>query len=60
MSFRFEKLKVWNESRFFVGKIYRITTKFPLIEKYGLTDQIRRAAVSIALYIALDLNYIDK
>lgn len=52
MTFRFEKLTVWNNARIFVVKIYKVTSTFPRDEKFGLTDQIRRAAVSIALNIA--------
>lgn len=52
MSFRFEKLNVWQDARQFVSLIYEITRKFPSDEKFGLTNQIRRAAVSIALNIA--------
>ncbi len=36
----------------FISDIYRLTESFPDREKYGLTSQIRRAAVSIALNIA--------
>ncbi|MBI2018099.1 four helix bundle protein [Candidatus Daviesbacteria bacterium] len=49
---KFRKLKVWQRSIQFVTLIYKITTKFPKEEKYGLVDQIRRAAVSICLNIA--------
>lgn len=52
MSFRFEKLRVWQEARQFVSSIYTITKTFPDHEKFGLTDQIRRAAVSVMLNIA--------
>ena len=51
MSFRFEKLGVWQDARKFAGKIYRITSKFPKSEIFGLVDQLRRAAVSVALNI---------
>lgn len=49
---KFRKLKVWQRSIQFVSLIYKITSKFPIEEKYGLIDQIRRAAVSICLNIA--------
>lgn len=49
---KFRKLNVWQRSIQFVSLIYKITTKFPVEEKYGLIDQTRRAAVSISLNIA--------
>lgn len=52
MKFRFENLQVWQDARKFISRIYSITRKFPRDEIFGLTDQIRRAAVSIALNIA--------
>jgi len=36
----------------FVGDIYKLTQNFPEIEKFGLTSQIRRSAVSIPSNIA--------
>ncbi len=51
MSFRFEKLQIWQDARKFTGEIYSITKKFPSSEKYGLTNQLRRASVSICLNI---------
>ena len=50
--FRFEKLEVWKDARQFISMIYKITQGFPSSERFGLIDQIRRAAVSIALNIA--------
>lgn len=43
---------VWQKSIEFVASIYRITKSFPQEERYGLVDQIRRAAVSVSLNIA--------
>ena len=56
MSFRFEKLVVWQEARFLVREIYKITSKFPKEEQFGLTNQLRRAAVSILLNLAEGTN----
>jgi four helix bundle protein len=47
-----EKLDVWKMSVEFVVKIYNCTKNFPSEEKFGLTSQIRRAAVSIPANIA--------
>lgn len=49
---QFRKLSVWQRSMTYVSKIYSFTSVFPIPERYGLTDQIRRASVSIALNIA--------
>jgi four helix bundle protein len=47
-----EKLDVWSKAIDFVVTIYRATESFPKEEKFGLTSQIRRAAVSIPANIA--------
>lgn len=52
MSYRFEQLEVWKLARQFVHVMYIVTKEFPDDEKYGLTNQLRRAAVSIMLNIA--------
>jgi four helix bundle protein len=46
------KLDVWIKSMDFVKKIYLITDKFPGSELYGLTSQMRRAAVSVPSNLA--------
>ena len=48
----FKNLIVWEKAHAFVLSIYRISKLFPSDEKYGLTSQFRRAAISIAANIA--------
>ena len=48
----FEKLEVWQQARILVNDIYAITREFPEEERYGLTLQLRRAAISISSNIA--------
>ena len=48
----FEELIIWQESRKFANNIYKLTKNFPQEELYGLTSQIRRAAISIMSNIA--------
>ena len=43
----FRDLMVWQKAHEFVLGIYRLTESFPDREKYGLANQMRRAAVSI-------------
>ena len=50
--FSFEKLDVWHKARNLVKKIYLITKIFPEDEKFALTSQIRRAAISVPANIA--------
>ncbi|MFA5010573.1 MAG: four helix bundle protein [Ignavibacteria bacterium] len=45
-------LEVWKNSVLFVTDVYKITKSFPSSEIYGLTNQIRRASVSIPSNIA--------
>lgn len=45
-------LKVWQEARKLAALIYRLTAKMPVHEKYGLSDQMRRAVVSVPSNIA--------
>ncbi len=47
-----ERLDVWNKAIDFVTTVCRATESFPREEKFGLTSQIRRAAVSIPANIA--------
>lgn len=45
-------LDVWTHGKNFALEIYRVTGQFPDHEKYGLTSQLRRAAVSVPSNIA--------
>ena len=49
---RFEELKNWQKAMDIVESCYRVTEDFPIEEKYGLTSQLRRSAVSIPSNIA--------
>lgn len=48
----FEKLVVWQNARKLVKEIYCLTQAIPSEEKYGLSSQIQRAAVSVSSNIA--------
>jgi four helix bundle protein len=48
----FKSLKMWRKAHELVLEIYRITRSFPADENYGITSQLRRAAVSIPNNIA--------
>lgn len=50
--FNFEKLEVWQKAIAFADSVYRITKAFPADERFGLTNQMRRAAVSVSSNIA--------
>jgi four helix bundle protein len=46
------ELEVWREARRIAGDVYRMTARFPDSERFGLSAQMRRAAVTIASNIA--------
>ena len=50
--YSFEKLDVWERSSDFVDKIYNITAEFPRDEKFCLTGQLKRAALSVTNNLA--------
>ncbi len=50
--FNFEKLDVWQKAIEFADLVYRITRLFPADERFGLTNQMRGASVSISSNIA--------
>ena len=52
MSFKFEKLIIWQDSMIVAEQIYKYSSQFPKDEVFNLTSQIRRASDSIALNIS--------
>ena len=52
MSGSFKDLRVWQEAMKFTVEVYRVTAQFPRHELYGLSQQLRRAAVSVPSNIA--------
>ena len=50
--FGFERLEVWDKAISFADTVYSVTRNFPDDERFGLTNQMRRAAVSISSNIA--------
>jgi four helix bundle protein len=52
MMFNFEKLETWHKAIEFPDGVYGITKSFLETERFGLTSQLRRAAVSVSANIA--------
>jgi four helix bundle protein len=51
-AYSFESLKAWQYSKELAKTVYQITKGFPADERYGLTSQMRRSAVSVPTNIA--------
>ena len=56
----FRDLECWQKAHEFVLEVYRVTKLFPEDERYGLTSQFRRAAVSIAANICEGYKKLSK
>ena len=50
--YSFERLEVWKFAKDLCVYIYQLTKKFPDAERFGITSQMRRAAISICSNIA--------
>jgi four helix bundle protein len=51
-AWHFRDLVVWQKSMILAGEVHRVAAAFPKAEMFGLTSQLRRAAVSVASNIA--------
>ena len=51
-TYPFEKLEAWQAARSLSVKLYKLTGTFPAEEKYGITQQLRRAVISFASNIS--------
>ena len=60
MTKNFTDIIAWQISHQFVIKVYKMTRKFPEIERFGLISQFQRAAVSITANIAEGYRKIGK
>ena len=52
MAYKFERLDVWERALDYIDQIHEIADRLPKHERYNLSDQMTRAANSIALNIA--------
>ena len=60
MTYKFEGVVAWQKAHAFVLEVYRSTKDFPDDEKFGLTSQFRRAAISIEANIAEGYKKLSK
>ncbi len=50
--YSFEKLECWQQAKQLAVWVYNVTKGFPAEEKFGITSQMRRAAISVASNLA--------
>ena len=50
--YSFEKLRIWSKIRELIKLVYNMTGKFPDSEKFGLSNQMRRAIISVSSNLA--------
>jgi four helix bundle protein len=50
--FSFEKLAVWQRAIEYADFVYKVMKEFPADERFGLTSQLRRSAVSVSANVA--------
>ena len=60
VTYSFENVIAWQKAHSFVLLVYRVTQHFPEEEKFGLTSQFRRAAVSIEANLAEGYKKLSK
>ena len=60
MEYGFQRVIAWQKAHEFVLLVYRISKQFPEDERFGLTSQLRRAAVSIEANIAEGYRKLSK
>ncbi len=56
----FEDVEIWKKAHQFVLDVYRLTENFPKHELFGLTSQLRRAAVSIPANFAEGFRKVNR
>ena len=59
-TFSFEHLYAWQKAHAFTIIVYQVTMSFPQEEVFGLTSQVRRAAISIEANIAEGYKKVSK
>ena len=60
MDYGFQRVIAWQKAHSFVLAVYRVTRGFPEDERFGLTSQFRRAAISIEANIAEGYKKLSK